>query len=321
LNRDEKKDLLDLDSRIRKSVVGQDEAINKIVKSIRRNRVGIREHKKPIGSFVFLGSTGVGKTHLAKTLATKLFGGDDSLIRVDMSEYSEKFNSSRLIGSPPGYVGYSQGGQLTEAVRKKPYSVVLFDEIEKAHPDIFDLLLQVLDDGTMTDGLGRKINFKNTLIIMTSNIGVRKLQDFGVGMGFSTSHKIEQKEEEEKQVIKKAMKDTFSPEFLNRIDETIIFNSLDDESMKSIVGIELNKLSERLKEKNYSITFNVSVVNYIASQGFDDKFGARPISRAIQNKVEDFISEQVLKGDIIEDKRYSLSYDKKEEKIKFKPLK
>jgi ATP-dependent Clp protease ATP-binding subunit ClpC len=320
LSENEMANLIDLESKLREHVVGQDEAIEKICKAIRRNRVGIRDGSKPIGTFMFLGQTGIGKTHLAKSLAKEIFGSTDSLIRVDMSEYQEKFNTSRLIGSPPGYVGYNQGGQLTEAVRNKPYSVVLFDEIEKAHPDVFNILLQVFDDGHMTDGMGRVINFKNTLIIMTSNIGVKKLQDFGNGIGFNTSARLEKKEEALKDIIASQLKKSFSPEFLNRVDDTIVFNYLDEKNIEEIVKIELNNLKERLLEKNYNITFNVSVKKFIAKESYDEKFGARPLKRMIQNKIEDFISEEILKGKIKENCKYSISMDKKTEKLKLKSL-
>ena len=315
LTENESENLLKLESALADTVIGQKEAIGKISKSIRRNRVGIREHKKPIGAFMFLGSTGIGKTLLAKAIAKEIFGDENNLIRVDMSEYRERFNSSRLIGSPPGYVGYNQGGQLTEAVRKKPYSVVLLDEIEKAHENVYDLLLQILDEGHLTDGLGRKINFKNTLIIMTSNIGSRQLQDFGSGLGFMTTSKQSQKEEEQKNVITKALKNKFSPEFLNRLDETIVFNPLDENNIKEIVKLELDNLKTRLEDMGYNFRFNKSVVDYIADDGFDDKFGARPIKRAIQIKIEDYISEEVLKRNITVDTKYSLSIRKKDGKI------
>ena len=315
LTENESENLLKLESALTNTVIGQKEAIGKIAKSIRRNRVGIREHKKPIGAFMFLGSTGIGKTLLAKSIAKEIFGDENNLIRVDMSEYRERFNSSRLIGSPPGYVGYNQGGQLTEAVRKKPYSVVLLDEIEKAHENVYDLLLQILDEGHLTDGLGRKINFKNTLIIMTSNIGTRQLQDFGNGLGFMTTSKQSQQEEEQKNVITKALKNKFSPEFLNRLDETIVFNPLDENNIKEIVKLELDNLKYRLEDMGYNFRFNKSVVSYIADDGFDDKFGARPIKRTIQIKIEDYISEEVLKGNITVDKKYSLSIRKKDGKI------
>ena len=293
--------------------MGQDEAIRKIAKAIRRNRVGIREVKKPIGSFMFLGSTGVGKTHLAKSIAKEIFGNEDSLIRLDMSEYKEKFNSTRLIGSPPGYVGYNEGGQLTEAVRKKPYSVILLDEIEKAHTDIYDLLLQIFDEGHLTDSLGRKINFKNTLIIMTSNVGAKQVSEFNKPLGFSTKDSESRLEEAKDQIIKKALKNTFRPEFLNRIDQTVVFKPLQKKTISKIVKLELLNLKERLNEKNYNIIFDNSVTKYVVEEGYDDKFGARPIKRAIQNDIEDFISENILKGEILEDVHYSLSVNKDKE--------
>jgi ATP-dependent Clp protease ATP-binding subunit ClpC len=279
--------------------------VSKISKSIRRNRLGIKDPNKPIGSFIFLGSTGVGKTHLAKQLAKQIFGSSDSLIRVDMSEYQEKHTISRLIGSPPGYVGYEEGGQLTEQVKNKPYSVILFDEVEKANKEIFHTLLQMLDEGHLTDSLGRKINFKNCLIIMTSNIGVKKLQDFGTGIGFSSNNYTN--EELKKEILKKEMKNYFSPEFLNRIDETIVFNSLNEESIKKIIDIELSKLVKRLAELKLIFKYDDKLVSHISKVGFDEVYGARPIKRAIQDEVEDLVSESVLNGDVVEGKQYSLS--------------
>jgi len=313
LDTNETKNLLSLETSLKKLVMGQDEAIRKIAKAIRRNRVGIREVKKPIGSFMFLGSTGVGKTHLAKSIAKEIFGNEDSLIRLDMSEYKEKFNSTRLIGSPPGYVGYNEGGQLTEAVRKKPYSVILLDEIEKAHADIYDLLLQIFDEGHLTDSLGRKINFKNTLIIMTSNVGAKQVSEFNKPLGFSTKDSESRLEEAKDQIIKKALKNTFRPEFLNRIDQTVVFKPLQKKTISKIVKLELLNLKERLNEKNYNIIFDNSVTKYVVEEGYDDKFGARPIKRAIQNDIEDFISENILKGEILEDVHYSLSVNKDKE--------
>ena len=313
LDTNETKNLLSLETSLKKLVMGQDEAIKKIAKAIRRNRVGIREVKKPIGSFMFLGSTGVGKTHLAKSIAKEIFGNEDSLIRLDMSEYKEKFNSTRLIGSPPGYVGYNEGGQLTEAVRKKPYSVILLDEIEKAHADIYDLLLQIFDEGHLTDSLGRKINFKNTLIIMTSNVGAKQVSEFNKPLGFSTKDSESRLEEAKDQIIKKALKNTFRPEFLNRIDQTVVFKPLQKKTISKIVKLELLNLKERLTEKNYNIVFDNSVTKYVVEEGYDDKFGARPIKRAIQNDIEDFISENILKGEILEDVHYSLSVNKDKE--------
>ena len=309
LDSNETKNLLNLEKLLQSLVIGQDEAIEKIAKSIRRNRVGIREVKKPIGSFMFLGSTGVGKTHLAKAIAKEVFGSESALIRLDMSEYKEKFNSTRLIGSPPGYVGYNEGGQLTEAVRKKPYSVVLLDEIEKAHPDIYDLLLQIFDDGHITDGLGRKINFKNTLLIMTSNVGAKQISDFNKPLGFSTKDTESRLEEKKEAILKKALKNTFRPEFLNRIDQTVVFKPLQKRTISKIVKLELKSLQNRLVEKNYNVVYDNSIIKYIVEEGYDEKFGARPIKRAIQNKIEDFISENILKGEILEDVHYSLSVD------------
>ena len=311
LSTDDKTSLIDLEKSLQQDVIGQQEAVTKIAKAIRRNRLGIKDPNKPIGSFIFLGSTGVGKTHLAKQLAKQIFGSSDALIRVDMSEYQEKHTISRLIGSPPGYVGYEEGGQLTEQVKNKPYSVILFDEVEKANKEIFHTLLQMLDEGHLTDSLGRKINFKNCLIIMTSNIGVKKLQDFGAGIGFSTNSYSN--EEQKKDILKKEMKNFFSPEFLNRIDDTIVFNSLNEESIKQIVNIELIKLMKRLGELKLVFKFDDKLVAHISKVGFDDTYGARPIKRAIQDQVEDLISEEVLNGNVVEGKQYSLSV--KSEKV------
>jgi len=305
LSTDDKTSLIDLEKSLQKDVIGQEEAVTKIAKAIRRNRLGIKDPNKPIGSFIFLGSTGVGKTHLAKQLAKQIFGSVDNLIRVDMSEYQEKHSISRLIGSPPGYVGYEEGGQLTEQVKNKPYSVILFDEVEKANKEIFHTLLQMLDEGHLTDSLGRKINFKNCLIIMTSNIGVKKLQDFGAGIGFSSNSYSN--EEQKKDILKKEMKNYFSPEFLNRIDDTIVFNSLNEESIKQIVNIELGKLIKRLGELKLVFKFDDKLVSHISKVGFDDTYGARHIKRAIQDQVEDLVSEEVLNGNVVEGKQYSLS--------------
>ena len=313
LTSDEKTSLLDLETNLNKTVIGQDSAVNKIAKAIRRNRVGIKDPNRPIGSFIFLGSTGIGKTHLAKQLAKEIFGDEESLIRVDMSEYQEKFSMSRLIGSPPGYVGYDQGGQLTEAVKNKPYSVVLFDEVEKANKDIFSLLLQMMDDGFLTDSFGRKINFRNCLIIMTSNLGVKKLQDFGTGIGFDTSNSMSTNEELKKTLLQKELKSHFTPEFLNRVDEVIIFNPLRENEVCQIVEIEISKLNNRLKKLGYDIFFEKKVKSFISEVGFDEKYGARPIKRAIQEKIEDLISEEVLKGNVSENKRYKLRLKNKNE--------
>jgi len=306
LNSDETKLLTELEKNLSGKVIGQEEAVIKISKSIRRNRLGIKDPNKPIGSFIFLGSTGVGKTLLAKQLAKEIFGSEDSLIRVDMSEFQEKHTISRLIGAPPGYVGYDEGGQLTEQVKNKPYSVVLFDEIEKANKDIFSALLQVLDDGHITDGLGRKINFKNCVIIMTSNIGAKMLQDFGTGIGFKSGTNTYIEEEYKRDILKKELKKFFAPEFLNRIDEIIVFNNLKKEQIAEIVKIELNKLSKRLSGLKYQINFTDSIIDLISEVGFDETYGARPLKRAIQDKIEDYISEEVLKGNISEEKEYEL---------------
>ena len=306
INIDEKNSLVSLESSLNGYVIGQSEAVSKISKSIRRNRIGIKDPNRPIGSFIFLGSTGVGKTYLAKKLAKEIFGSEDSLIRVDMSEYQEKHTISRLIGSPPGYVGHEEGGQLTEQVKNKPYSVILFDEIEKANKDIFSTLLQMLDDGHMTDGLGRKINFKNCLIIMTSNIGVKKLQDFGTGVGFKASNSDAVREEEKRDILKKELSKFFAPEFLNRIDDVIVFNALKKEHVDQIVKIEIEKLIKRLESMKYRVTYDDEVVSLISEVGFDEQFGARPIKRAIQDKIEDLISEKILLNEVLEDVDYKL---------------
>jgi ATP-dependent Clp protease ATP-binding subunit ClpC len=305
--------LISMDKTLMSKVIGQDEAVSKIVKSIRRNRIGIKDPNRPIGSFIFLGSTGVGKTHLAKQIAKEMFGSEDALIRVDMSEYQEKHTVSRLVGAPPGYVGYEEGGQLTEQVKNKPYAVILFDEVEKAHKDIFSILLQILDDGHATDSLGRKINFKNTLIIMTTNLGVKKLQDFGAGIGFS-SNKYSN-EEAKKQILMKEMKNFFSPEFLNRIDDTIVFASLSKENIEKIVDLELAKLAKRLSEMKYNIVMDPTITQYISKVGFDEVYGARPVKRAIQDKIEDFLSELILIGKLKEKRKYTLKVVDEEVKI------
>lgn len=299
------------------AVVGQDEAILKIVKAIQRNRVGLKDPRKPIGSFIFLGPTGVGKTELARALARYMFDSDDALIRVDMSEYMEKFSLSRLIGAPPGYVGYEEGGQLTEKVRRKPYSVVLLDEIEKAHPDIFNILLQVLDDGQLTDGLGRKVDFKNTLIIMTSNIGVRQLKDFGTGVGFTTATKAENIEDANRGVIEKALKRTFSPEFLNRIDDVVIFNSLTEEHIALIIDIIMKDVLKRLNTLGFTLELTTSAKKFIAEKGYDVQFGARPLHRAIQKYLEDPLAEEILNHRIKEGDSVEADYSEEEKKIVF----
>jgi len=303
--------LVGMGDELRKGVIGQDEAILKITRAIQRNRVGLKDPKKPIGSFIFLGPTGVGKTELAKVLSEYLFDSKDSLVRIDMSEYMEKFSVSRLIGAPPGYVGYEEGGQLTEKIRRKPYSVILLDEIEKAHPDIFNILLQVLDDGMLTDGLGRKIDFKNTLIIMTSNIGARQLKDFGSGVGFSTNAKQTAQEENNKGVIETALKRTFSPEFLNRIDDVVIFNSLSKADIFKIIDITLGDVKSRLETLNYKMQLDQSAKEFLSEKGYDPQFGARPLHRAIQKYLEDPLAESILSGKFKEGDTIMVEYDSK----------
>ena len=315
LDSKETQKLLKMEEIISSKIIGQDEAITSISKAIRRNRVGIKEANKPIGSFIFLGSTGVGKTFLAKILAETLFGDPNKIIRVDMSEYMEKHNVSKLIGSPPGYVGYDEGGQLTEKVKNNPFSVILFDEIEKAHKDVFNILLQILDEGHLTDSFGRKINFTNCLVIMTSNIGAKKVSEFGGGVGFSTSSSEQQKYEVRKTMIQKALKQQFNPEFLNRIDDIVLFNSLGEDVLKKIINIEISKLSNRLKDKNYKINFDKTVVSRIFELNSQEEYGARPIKRIIQNLCEDFLSEEILKGNILENEQYTLKF--KDEKLIF----
>jgi ATP-dependent Clp protease ATP-binding subunit ClpC len=285
---------------IRGLVIGQDEAVEKVVKAIQRNRAGLKDPNKPIGSFFFLGPTGVGKTQLAKILAKNLFDAEDALIRIDMSEYMEKFSISRLVGAPPGYVGYEEGGQLTEKVRRKPYSIVLLDEIEKAHPDVFNLLLQVLDDGHMTDGLGRKIDFKNTILIMTSNIGARQLADFGTGVGFGTKAIEESRDENAKSVIQNALRKAFSPEFLNRMDDMIMFKSLGREEIHKIIDLELEKLYGRINDLGYKIQLTDAAKDFIVENGYDEKFGARPLKRAIQKYIEDPLAEEIINSNLSE---------------------
>ena len=313
LDSKETQKLLELENLLSEKVIGQPEAISTISRSIRRNRVGIKDANKPIGSFIFLGSTGVGKTYLAKTLANFLFGDEDKIIRVDMSEYMDKHNVSKLIGSPPGFVGYDEGGQLTEKVKNNPFSVILFDEIEKAHKDVFNLLLQILDEGHLTDSFGRKVNFTNCLVIMTSNIGAKKVSEFGGGVGFSTSSSEVQKYEVRKSMIQKALKQHFNPEFLNRIDDVILFNALNEETLKKIIDIEIGRLSNRLIEKGFKINFDKTVINRIFELNNQEEYGARPVKRIIQNLCEDFLSEEILRGNIMEGKSNTLRY--KDEKL------
>jgi ATP-dependent Clp protease ATP-binding subunit ClpC len=313
LDSKETKKLLDLEKILGLKVIGQDEAVMTISKSIRRNRVGIKETNKPIGSFIFIGSTGVGKTFLAKSIAEILFGDPDKIIRVDMSEYMEKHNVSKLIGSPPGYVGYDEGGQLTEKVKNNPFSVILFDEIEKAHKDVFNILLQILDEGHLTDSFGRKINFTNTIVIMTSNVGAKKVSELGGGVGFKTSSSEEQQYEVRKTMIQKALKQQFNPEFLNRIDDVILFNALNDDTLKKIINIEIGRLNKRLTDKNYKINFDKTVISRVFELNSQEEYGARPLKRIIQNLCEDFLSEEILKGNILENEQYILKY--KDEKL------
>ncbi len=307
--------LAELPDLIKGKVIGQDEAVAKVVKAIQRNRAGLKDPNKPIGSFIFLGQTGVGKTQLAKVLSRQLFDSEDSLIRIDMSEYMEKFAISRLVGAPPGYVGYEEGGQLTEKVRRKPYSVILLDEIEKAHPDVFNMLLQVLDDGHLTDSLGRKIDFRNTIIIMTSNIGARKLKDFGTGIGFGTASQKAQEDANAQKVIENALKKSFAPEFLNRIDDVVVFNPLEKEDINQIIDIELEKLLARIKGLGYHLDLTESAKNYIADKGFDKQYGARPLKRAIQKYIEDALAEQIVSSNLSEGDKIIIDLDDKTEEL------
>ena len=305
-----------MDKELMGKVIGQDEAVVKVVKAIKRNRLGIKDKSKPIGSFIFLGPTGVGKTYLTKLLAESMFGDAESLVRIDMSEYMEKHSVSRLIGPPPGYVGYEEGGQLTEKIRRKPYSVILFDEIEKAHDDVFNLLLQLLDEGQLTDGLGRKVNFKNTLIILTSNIGVKELSSFGKDMGFNTGAAIVNEEEKSRSIIEKALKKKFKPEFLNRIDDTIIFNGLKRDDIHLIIYNELDKLKVRVSnELGITLKINKAAIEYVANQGYDPEFGARPLNRSIQRYIEDPVADEILNGNFVDGDTIKISYNKKDSKI------
>ncbi|MGI9533195.1 ATP-dependent Clp protease ATP-binding subunit [Lutimonas sp.] len=314
----ESKRLKDLPNLIKGKVIGQDEAVSKVVKAIQRNRVGLKDPNKPIGSFIFLGQTGVGKTQLAKILATELFDSADALVRIDMSEYMEKFAISRLIGAPPGYVGYEEGGQLTEKIRRKPYAVVLLDEIEKAHPDVFNMLLQVLDDGYITDSLGRKIDFRHTIIIMTSNIGSRQLKDFGTGVGFGTSSKKEQADANAKSVIENALKKSFAPEFLNRIDDVIIFNALERADIHAIIDIELEKLLTRISGLGYQLKLSDAAKDFIVDKGFDRQYGARPLKRAIQKYIEDALAEEIVNANLNENDSIFLDLDKDKNELTIK---
>ncbi|MGV3602732.1 MAG: AAA family ATPase, partial [Dyadobacter fermentans] len=312
---DEGKKLLNMPDELKSKVTGQDPPIEKLVKAIQRTRVGLKDPKKPIGSFIFLGPTGVGKTELAKVLSTYLFDKDDSLVRIDMSEYMEKFSVSRLVGAPPGYVGYEEGGQLTEKIRRKPYSVVLLDEIEKAHPDVFNILLQVLDDGILTDGLGRRVDFRNTIIIMTSNIGARDLKDFGTGIGFSTKARAENQDDIMKGTIQSALRKAFSPEFLNRLDDVIVFNSLQREDLHRIIDISLGKLFSRGKGLGYEIELTIAAKDFLSEKGYDPQYGARPLNRAIQKYLEDPVAEEILKGDLREGDVLVADHEEKSEQL------
>lgn len=308
--------LLGMFEAINSRVIGQEDAVRKLTKAIQRTRAGLKDPKKPIGSFIFLGPTGVGKTELAKELARFMFDSEDSLIQIDMSEYMEKFAVSRLVGAPPGYVGYEEGGQLTEKVRRKPYSVVLLDEIEKAHPDVFNILLQVLDEGQLTDSLGRKVDFRNTIVIMTSNIGARQLKEFGQGVGFSTSAKLTQADQHSRSVIENALKKAFAPEFLNRVDDVVVFNSLGKEEIFKIIDIELKSLFNRIQGLGYTIELTDSAKEFIAEKGYDSNFGARPLKRAIQKYLEDPIAEEILKGELHEGDKITIDFDKNTQEIR-----
>ncbi|MCZ6595897.1 MAG: ATP-dependent Clp protease ATP-binding subunit [Bacteroidetes bacterium] len=310
--------LMALPDRIKGKVIGQDEAVAKVVKAIQRNRAGLKDPNKPIGSFIFLGQTGVGKTQLAKVLARELFDSENALVRIDMSEYMEKFAVSRLIGAPPGYVGYEEGGQLTENIRRKPYAVVLLDEIEKAHPDVFNMLLQVLDDGYLTDSMGRKIDFRNTIIIMTSNIGSRKLRDFGQGVGFGTSAKENQIDSNTRSIIENALKKSFAPEFLNRVDDVMIFNTLEKEHIHKIIDIELDQLFERISDLGYTLNLTDKAKDYIAEKGFDKAYGARPLKRAIQKYIEDPLAEEIINSKLKDGDTIIMDLDKKKDELTIK---
>ena len=310
--------LKELPNLIKGKIIGQDEAVAKVVKAIQRNRVGLKDPNKPIGSFIFLGQTGVGKTQLAKVLATELFDSQDSLVRIDMSEYMEKFAISRLIGAPPGYVGYEEGGQLTEKIRRKPYVVVLLDEIEKAHPDVFNMLLQILDDGYITDSLGRKIDFRHTIIIMTSNIGSRQLKDFGQGVGFGTANKKAQADSNARGIIENALKKSFAPEFLNRIDDVVIFNALEREDIHAIIDIELEKLLSRISKLGYQLILSENAKDFIVDKGFDKKYGARPLKRAIQKYIEDVLAEEIVNSNLDENDEIFMDLDKKTNELHIK---
>ena len=310
ITKDEFANLLNLEKNIESKIIGQSEAVAKVCTAIRRSRTGIRVRNKPISSFIFIGPSGQGKSYLAKQLAKEIFGSEDALIRLDMSEYSEKFTITKLIGSPAGYIGYGDGGILTEAVNNKPYSVVLFDEIEKADKDIYNILLQIMDEGHLTDSMGRKINFKNCLIILTSNIGIKTLEDFGTGIGFKSATKVKNQKEESRMVLEKELRKIFNPEFINRLDDIIYFKQLSGDNICKIIELDLNKLKERLIELHYDISFDKSTIKHLSEIGYDEKFGARPIERAIEHVIEDFISDNILKEKIVKDKKYLISIKK-----------
>ena len=307
--------LSNLSDTMKSKIIGQDEAVEKVVKAIKRNRTGLKDPNKPIGSFIFLGPTGVGKTQLAKILSKELFDSEDTMVRIDMSEYMEKFSITRLIGAPPGYIGYEEGGQLTEKVRRKPYSVVLLDEIEKAHPDVFNMLLQVLDDGFLTDSLGRKIDFRNTIIIMTSNIGARQVKEFGQGVGFGTSARMAQSESNVKSIVENALKKVFAPEFLNRIDDVITFNSLSKEDIFKIIDLELGKLYSRVNDLGYGLQLSQKAKDFIAEKGYDKQYGARPLKRAIQKYVEDILAEEIVSDQVHEGDNIEFELDERAEQL------
>ena len=318
LGADDMKMIKQMADYIKESIIGQDKAVNALAKVIKRSRTGVASSKQPTGSFMFLGPTGVGKTETVKALAEYMFGDTDAMIRIDMSEYQEKFTVSRLVGAPPGYVGHDDGGQLTEAVRRKPYSVVLFDEVEKAHPDIFNTLLQVLDEGRLTDSNGRVVDFTNTIIVMTSNVGARKLADFGTGIGFSTSSSMLEEQAKMDSIIKKELKNKFSPEFLNRLDDIVLFDQLKSEDVIRIVDIELNKFIARMGRQDYTFKFNKNAKEFLAKEGYDQAYGARPIKRAIQKYVEDAVADAILDGMLKEGGTYTVSKDKKEDRLVIK---
>ena len=315
ISQNENKKLASLNSDLKKAVIGQDEAIDKIAKSIQRSRIGLKDPNKPIGSFLLLGPTGVGKTELAKAIARQVFDTEDALIRIDMSEFMEKFAVSRLVGAPPGYIGHEEGGQLTEKVRRKPYSVVLLDEIEKAHADVYNILLQVLDDGILTDSTGRKVSFKNTIIIMTSNTGSRQLKDFGQGVGFMTKTRESSQSEETKAVIEKQLKKTFSPEFINRLDDIITFNSLSKEDINLIIDNELEKLYVRLRNMDLNVTITTELRDILVERGYSPEYGARPLKRAIQKMIEDTLTDELLQNEIAPGTQLTMSYDAEEDKV------